>query len=201
MLMLKNQSAWGPAMKLFNVFLGCLLLAGNANAYNVVIDFEELTPVAPFHIGPPIETRGFNFNGGGVTDWSYFEAGTTQALHWCPNCDYISMTQDGLAAFDLLSVDLAYSDYADEAHLVGTFVGGGSISTFVNVTSTMTTFSLGAGWTNLQRLEIYGGGQPHIGAIAADNIAVVTAVPVPAAVWLFGSALAGLGWIRRKLSA
>jgi len=27
---------------------------------------------------------------------------------------------------------------------------------------------------------------------------VVTAVPVPAAVWLFGSALAGLGWMRRK---
>jgi len=25
-----------------------------------------------------------------------------------------------------------------------------------------------------------------------------TAVPIPAAVWLFGSALAGLGWIRRK---
>ena len=28
--------------------------------------------------------------------------------------------------------------------------------------------------------------------------ATVTAVPVPAAVWLFGSALAGLGWMRRK---
>ena len=27
---------------------------------------------------------------------------------------------------------------------------------------------------------------------------VVAAVPVPAAVWLFGSALAGLGWMRRK---
>ena len=26
----------------------------------------------------------------------------------------------------------------------------------------------------------------------------VTAVPLPAAVWLFGSALAGLGWMRRK---
>jgi len=26
----------------------------------------------------------------------------------------------------------------------------------------------------------------------------ITAVPVPAAVWLFGSALAGLGWMRRK---
>jgi hypothetical protein len=27
---------------------------------------------------------------------------------------------------------------------------------------------------------------------------MITAVPVPAAVWLFGSALAGLGWMRRK---
>jgi hypothetical protein len=30
---------------------------------------------------------------------------------------------------------------------------------------------------------------------------VVSAVPVPAAVWLFGSALAGLGWMRRKPTA
>jgi hypothetical protein len=30
-----------------------------------------------------------------------------------------------------------------------------------------------------------------------DDI-VVSAVPIPAAVWLFGSALAGLGWMRRK---
>jgi hypothetical protein len=31
-----------------------------------------------------------------------------------------------------------------------------------------------------------------------DPGATVSAVPVPAAVWLFGSALAGLGWFRRK---
>ena len=29
----------------------------------------------------------------------------------------------------------------------------------------------------------------------------VSAVPIPAAVWLFGSALAGLGWMRRKQAA
>ena len=29
----------------------------------------------------------------------------------------------------------------------------------------------------------------------------VTAVPIPAAVWLLGSALAGLGWLRRKQTA
>ena len=33
--------------------------------------------------------------------------------------------------------------------------------------------------------------------ILLDNVSV-SAVPVPAAVWLFGSALAGLGWMRRK---
>jgi hypothetical protein len=27
---------------------------------------------------------------------------------------------------------------------------------------------------------------------------VVNVIPIPAAVWLFGSALAGLGWLRRK---
>jgi hypothetical protein len=35
-------------------------------------------------------------------------------------------------------------------------------------------------------------------ASAAPVTWTVSAVPIPAAVWLFGSALAGLGWLRRK---
>jgi hypothetical protein len=31
-----------------------------------------------------------------------------------------------------------------------------------------------------------------------DNIVATNIVPIPAAVWLFGSALAGLGWMRRR---
>jgi hypothetical protein len=31
-----------------------------------------------------------------------------------------------------------------------------------------------------------------------STLLYTTAVPIPAAVWLFGSALAGLGWLRRK---
>ena len=31
-----------------------------------------------------------------------------------------------------------------------------------------------------------------------DNVRIVTAVPVPAAVWLFGSGLGLLGWMRRR---
>ena len=34
-------------------------------------------------------------------------------------------------------------------------------------------------------------------SVEIDNVNV-SAVPIPAAVWLFGSALAGLGWLRRK---
>ena len=33
-----------------------------------------------------------------------------------------------------------------------------------------------------------------------EQSAWIAAVPVPAAVWLFGSALAGLGWMRRRQS-
>ena len=35
-------------------------------------------------------------------------------------------------------------------------------------------------------------------SISSGNL---TAVPIPAAVWLFGSALAGLGWMRRRQTA
>ena len=34
-----------------------------------------------------------------------------------------------------------------------------------------------------------------------DQIRILTAVPVPAAVWLFGSALGMLGWMRRRGAA
>jgi hypothetical protein len=40
-----------------------------------------------------------------------------------------------------------------------------------------------------------------IGPAGAESYIIsgaITAVPIPAAVWLFGSALAGLGWFRRK---
>jgi hypothetical protein len=39
----------------------------------------------------------------------------------------------------------------------------------------------------------------EVGRIEADLISAnISVVPIPASVWLFGSALAGLGWMRRK---
>ena len=55
---------------------------------------------------------------------------------------------------------------------------------------------------------VIGGGNIFRGLTGAatgmDRVIVsglVTAVPIPAAVWLFGSALVGLGWFRRSQAA
>jgi hypothetical protein len=108
------------------------------------------------------------------------------------------MTQDGLVAFDLLSLELAVLNHGVDFALTGYFAGGGVISTTVFVSSeTLTIFELGGGWTNLQSLTIDPLGGTNL-AVAVDNIAVTSTVPVPAAVWLFGSGLGLLGWRRRR---
>jgi hypothetical protein len=50
---------------------------------------------------------------------------------------------------------------------------------------------------NIDYQTIYNGLGDYYGNPAIDNFSA-SVVPVPAAVWLFGSALAGLGWFRRK---
>jgi hypothetical protein len=191
-----------------------LLLIGNANAYNVLIDFEDSPLNGDYNtVGYDlIESRGFNFSGTyfkGVTNWPLGPVDDSKALNWCPDdlyCDYseITMTQDGMVAFDLISLELARYTSADIAinfHLTGHFVGGGTITTSILVNSTtLNNFVLGSGWTNLQGLTIYAPNTTTLdlsAAVAVDNILVST-VPIPAAVWLFASGLGLLGWMRRK---
>lgn len=57
-------------------------------------------------------------------------------------------------------------------------------------------------WLNLDEVEFYVLSSGVVGgfdtlSLTLDNINA-SVVPIPAAVWLFGSALAGLGWLRRK---
>jgi len=65
-------------------------------------------------------------------------------------------------------------------------------------------------WTSINRLFVadYGDDGPYVyftadqpRANAGVALVRLTGVPVPAAVWLFGSALAGLGWFRRGQTA
>ncbi len=49
--------------------------------------------------------------------------------------------------------------------------------------------------TGFEEAEFFGGDRRYVIA------GTLSAVPLPAAVWLFGSALAGLGWMRRRQTA
>jgi hypothetical protein len=59
------------------------------------------------------------------------------------------------------------------------------------------TVLFSAEWSNLSSVTF---STEEENNIALDNI-IVSAVPIPAAIWLFGSALAGLGWMRRRKTA
>lgn len=200
-------------MKLFTVTTLGLLLISNANAYNILIDFEDSPLDGDFTAAEqdPISSRGFNFSGTpqkGVMYWPEGPIDDSKAFTWCtitaPVFDWctpdlsITMTQDGLVAFDLLSLDLGRQDVNLDFELTGYFAGGGSISTTVYVQSeALATFTLGSGWTNLQSVTITPLNPGQNRSVALDNISVST-VPVPAAVWLFASGLGLLGWMRRK---
>jgi hypothetical protein len=57
--------------------------------------------------------------------------------------------------------------------------------------------SIASGWGELQHVLNFGSGSGYTYTVTGGN---VSAVPIPAAVWLFGSALAGLGYLRKRIA-
>ncbi len=101
--------------------------------------------------------------------------------------------------FSLLDVDFFATNQAfgatAEPGIVG-YMGGGSYA----------SGSVGsADWLNLEYVDFgvssccgVPGGQPEFLQVTIDNVVVGAAIPIPAAVWLFGSGLGLLGWMKRK---
>jgi hypothetical protein len=115
-----------------------------------------------------------------------------------------SFRETNNSAFNLKSLDagLSWSQFSTGSVLVtGHQSNGGILSQLLSFNKAYTNFVFG--WTNLLSVEV--SGNSNFGYVAYDNISVtsaasgINAVPVPAAVWLFGSALTGLvGLGRRK---
>jgi hypothetical protein len=197
----------------------CVLLAGGvAQAATVTVDFQEYC-CAPGGgiIAPapdPVTAQGFTFGGGYLSNG--FGSGSDFAYyadtHYSPSQDIYGSTMgfertDG-EAFALYSLNWElFNGYYEEAYyldyidvdFVGYLAGGGTV-----VTSDLTDFGQGD-WLNIVGVDIWTAGPSasidpdwayHTSKL--NSMVVGAAVPVPAAVWLFGSALAGLGFVRRN---
>jgi hypothetical protein len=138
---IQSTQGGGIKMKLLTIVALFFVLLTKANAYNVIIDFEELPIDGDTTPGPdPIETKGFNFSGlteKGITVWPLGAVDDSKVLHWCgiedngfcPGGDSIYMTQDDSVVFDLQSLELAMSTTPVDIQLIGLVAGGGIIST------------------------------------------------------------------------
>ncbi len=132
-----------------------------------------------------------NDNGSAAFTWTEFNAGYTE----------LNFARIDSANFNLGSIDYATSEQGESATLrllgysdePGAYDSVPQASARLTVTDTWNTHVFDSSWNNVNFVIITYG----LADVQLDNISA-TVVPVPAAVWLFGSALAGLGWMIRR---
>ena len=113
-----------------------------------------------------------------------------------------TLSQLGGGLFDLYSIDFAANGDSTNITLqvTGYLAGGETVNSAITSGLDWATLMFSSEWTGLEKVEFLTELGVGTDTAAFDNISVSAAVPVPAAVWLFGSALAGLGWVRRRQS-
>jgi hypothetical protein len=181
----------GIILRSICTFAALLMLSG-AQAATVVIDFDGATS------GGLLTTDyvedGFTMESisGHYDIWASGGTGGSQYLGLDvtledPPSSVVEFTG---GIFDLLSLDVLYEPGLGESQFI-TSSAGGSMSL---ETLGIQNFS-GSGWTDLTWIRL--SNNIEIGGPGFDTLTLNT-VPVPAAIWLFGSALGLLGWMRRK---
>ena len=203
--------------------LGLLfLITSSVGATTVTLDFESLDDVSfldadavPGSEGyVPVVENGFvldastsAFNVGISTDVS--GNNFLAFCGWCseggPNgvgAENVSIYAENGSAFNLQSIDTLTFGGNGSFFFTGQITGyiDGVAQAYAVISSEPATLTFDESWSNLTKINIAWNtpySLPDLMGTGVDNI-VLQVVPVPAAVWLFGSALAGLGWMSRK---
>ena len=189
---------------IFVLVLTCLC-STTALAAGVTVDFEQtITKLEANGFSEAVwETQGFRFqtSDGNLID-NFAGPDGSISMSYCPGCT-ATMKSDSGASFGLVSLamqNIAPAPGDGPLTITGSLVGGGQIQTVLNVTGDWNNYVFDAGWSDLTQVLLGGTSASGFNGIVVDNIATTpgSVVPIPAAVWLFGSALAGLGWMRRR---
>ena len=179
-------------MKKIIAVTGLLFLAVTANAATVVYNGELVTGIANLDIGGTL----YNVDFGADSGFSTFGGDET---YWATQVE-AEAASTAINSLILDRVDNASQIYAGEVNEQNnTYYSVHYDAADKNVWNHFHTAAEpaplgwvmhGAQWTDDQMLTFYG--------TTAHTAWSVSTVPVPAAVWLFGSALGGLGWMRRR---
>lgn len=184
--------------------------SGNAVAGTVVLDFESFANSVPttetliedgFYMDPALASADPAIvldSGSGVGNSLAF-------CGWCGPEQGISIYALSGVTFELdefytYTTNSGVGSYVYDGEIIGYLEGGGTVSRLFDTNAGTLLFD--QSWTSLTSIDIVFTTDridSDFTIPAIDNI-TLQAVPVPAAAWLFGSALAGLGWLRRRRS-
>jgi hypothetical protein len=189
--------------KIMKHLIAAVLLLAFGSVQATTIDFEEFAGLDHLDpLGTTFNTQGFTFSSVDAADQATqllvlkdFQGHAGTAMAACPECTVTLSKSDG-SLFDISSAVLApnsgviITGYFDDVDMIQTTI---SVQGWSNYEFTYE-------WTGLKKIE-FSAPLPLVGfGTSFDNLVMTTPtlVPIPAAVWLFGSALGGLGWMRRR---
>jgi hypothetical protein len=190
------------------ILMSLLLASATVNASPVVLDFDDL-PYGVFDV--PLVHKGF------VIDPALSPTGPSvdgyaidKEIGFCGYCvdgaEGISIYSYQGISFELDSMNISSLGTTFTGTVTGYFDAGGSITqaitNFGAADFVLVEISFDSLWRNLASIDIeFDTYTTNPNSVPAVDDIVLQVVPVPAAVWLFGSALVGLGFMRRRVVA